>query len=48
MKGIPGEYRNRKMKDWPEKYRDKLMENMFKVEGTGKITKEEKIGVVEK
>ncbi len=48
MKGIPGEYKNVKMKDWPEKFRDKLMENMFKVEGTGKITKEEKIGAVEK
>ena len=47
MKGIPQEYRNIRLKEWEEKHRDKLMENMFRHEGTGKITREEKIGVVE-
>ena len=47
MKGIPGEYRNIKMKDWPEKWRNKLMENMFRVEDSGGGYKEVQIGKVE-
>ena len=47
MKGIPGEYRNIKMKDWPEKWRNKLMKNMFRVEDSGGGYKEVQIGSVE-
>ena len=40
------EYRNIKMKDWPEKWRNKLMKNMFRVEDSGGGYKEVQIGSV--
>ena len=48
MAGIPEQYRNVKMNEWPQKMRDKLMENMFRVEDSGGGFKEEKIGEIEK
>ena len=48
MTGIPEQYRNIKMNEWPQKMRDKLMENMFRVEDSGGGFKEVKIGEVEK